>query len=67
MFWVQTDSSVDIATGYGLNDRTIEIQFPAGGWEFFSSTLCPDRYWSPPASYPMGTGDCFPEDTAATA
>jgi len=29
-------------------------------WEFFSSPLCPNRFWAHPASYPMGIGDaCF--------
>jgi hypothetical protein len=39
------DSSVGIATGYGLDDQG---SIPGGGWEFFSSTPRPDRLWSPP-------------------
>jgi hypothetical protein len=37
------DSSVSIATGYGLDDRMIGVRFPlGGGWEFFSSLRRPD-------------------------
>jgi hypothetical protein len=38
------DSSVGIATDYGLDDRGLN---PGGSWEFFSSIPCPDRLWGP--------------------
>jgi hypothetical protein len=41
------DSSVGIALGYGLDDRVYRVQFPGGGWEFFSSPLRPERLWGP--------------------
>jgi hypothetical protein len=39
-------SSVDIATGYGLDDQGLGGLIPDGGWVFFSSP-CPDRLWGP--------------------
>jgi hypothetical protein len=45
-FLTRRDSSVGIATGYRLDDRG---SIPGGGWEFFSSTPCPDRFWGPPS------------------
>jgi hypothetical protein len=46
-------SSVDIATGYGLDGPGIESREGEGG-EIFRT--CPDRPWGHPASYTMGTG-----------
>jgi hypothetical protein len=43
------DSSVGIATGYGLDDRMTGVGFPAGAGNFFSSTRIPDRLWGPPS------------------
>jgi hypothetical protein len=40
------DSAVGIATRYGLDDRSSS---PGGGWEFFSSTPCPDWLCGPPS------------------
>jgi hypothetical protein len=45
-------------SGYGLDDRAIEIRSPAEAKEF-SSNLCPDRLWAHPASCTMGTGGPF--------
>jgi hypothetical protein len=41
------DSVVDIATGYGLNDRGIGVQVPVGS-RIFSSPRRPHRLWDPP-------------------
>jgi hypothetical protein len=35
-------SSVNIVSGYGLDDRAIEVRSPAEAKDF-SSNLCPDR------------------------
>jgi hypothetical protein len=51
------DSSVGIATGYGLDDRS---SIPGEGWKFFSSTLCPDRLWGPPILLSNGCWGFFP-------
>jgi hypothetical protein len=50
MYCMSRDSSVGIATGYGLDDRMI------GGWEFFSRHHVQPSSGAHPDSYPMGTG-----------
>jgi hypothetical protein len=40
------DSTVDIATGYGLDGRGVRVRVPAGT-RFFSSPHRPDRLWGP--------------------
>jgi hypothetical protein len=52
------DSAVGIVTGYGLDDRGVEIRFPVGA-RIFCSPCRLDRFW-PPASYPVGTLGLFP-------
>jgi hypothetical protein len=55
-------SSVSTASGYGLDDRAIEVRSPAGA-EDFSSTLCVQTgSGAHPASCTMGTGGPFPGD-----
>jgi hypothetical protein len=50
-------SSVNIVSGYGLDDRAIEVRSPAD----FSSNLCVQTgSGAHPASCPMGTGGPFP-------
>jgi hypothetical protein len=44
-----------MVSGYGLDDREIEIRSPAEAKGFFLYTLCPDRLWGPPTSCTMGT------------
>jgi hypothetical protein len=51
------NSSVGIVTGYGLDDRG---SIPGGGYEFFSSTPCPDRLWGPPSLLSNGYWELFP-------
>jgi hypothetical protein len=38
------DSSVGIATAYGLDDREVGVRVPVGSW-IFSSPRRPDRLW----------------------
>jgi len=40
---------------------------PGGGWEFFSSTPCPDRLWDSPSLLPNGYQGFFPGSKAAGA
>jgi hypothetical protein len=42
-------SSVSIVSGYGLDDRAIEVRSPAEDKLFFLYPLCPDRLWGPPS------------------
>jgi hypothetical protein len=59
------DSVVDIATGYGLDDRWVGVRVPVGS-TIISSLNRPYRLWVP-TSYPMGTGGSFPGGKAAEA
>jgi hypothetical protein len=52
-------STVDIATGYGLDDRGVGVRVPVGS-RIFSSPRRPDRLWAHPASYTMGSGGFAP-------
>jgi hypothetical protein len=45
--WGSRDSSVGIATGYGLDDRVVGVRVPVGS-RILSSPRCPDRLWGPP-------------------
>jgi hypothetical protein len=58
------DSVVGIATGYGLDDRGVEVRVPIGT-RIFSSRR-PDRLWGP-HNLLMGTGCSFPGGKAAGA
>jgi hypothetical protein len=59
-YFYEPGSSVSIVSGYGLDDRTIEVRFPAGA-KYFSSSLCVQTgSEAHPASCTMGTGGPFP-------
>jgi hypothetical protein len=47
------DSSVGIATGYGLNDRGVRVQVPIGA-RMLSSPYLPVLYWGPPIQWIPG-------------
>jgi hypothetical protein len=53
-------SSVNIVSGYGLDDRTIEVLSPAEATGFFLYLLCPDRLWGPPSLLYNGYVGPFP-------
>jgi hypothetical protein len=61
------DSSVDIALGYGLDDRGSRIPFPAGAGNFSLHHCVQNGSGAHPASYPMGTRGSFPGSKAAGA
>jgi hypothetical protein len=61
------DSSVGIATGYGLDDRMMGVQFPAGAGNFPRRRHVQTGSGTHPASYPMGTEGFFPGSKAAGA
>jgi hypothetical protein len=54
-------SAVSIVFLYGLDDRAIEVGFPAEAKGFFSSDLCAQTgYGAHTASCTVGTGGPFP-------
>jgi hypothetical protein len=50
-------SSVDIALGYGLDDRGSRVRFPAGNFSLHHRLH--NGSGAHPASYPRGTGALF--------
>jgi hypothetical protein len=61
------DSSVGIALGYGLNDRSSRVRFPAWAGNFSLHHRLLNGSEAHPASYLMGTGGSFPGGRAAGA
>jgi 6-phosphogluconolactonase (cycloisomerase 2 family) len=53
---VSRDSSVCIATDYGLDDRIIRVRFQAGAGNFSLHHRVKNGSGAHPASYPMGFG-----------
>jgi hypothetical protein len=53
-----------LSSGYGLDDRAIEIRSPAGAKDFLSSFYVQTGSGAYPASCPMGTGGPFPGSKA---
>jgi hypothetical protein len=60
-------SSVDIATGYGLDDQMIGVRFPTEAGNFSLHNRVHNDSAAHPASYPMGTESSFPGSKAAGA
>jgi hypothetical protein len=54
------DSSVGIATGYGLDDRGSRFRFPAGAGNFSLHHRVQNGSGAHPASYSVGTRGSFP-------
>jgi hypothetical protein len=53
-------SSVSIVSGYGLDDRAIEVRYPAGAKDFSSSLCVQTGSGAHPVSCTMCTGGPFP-------
>jgi hypothetical protein len=51
-------------SGYGLDDRAIEVRSPAEAQEFFLQSLCLDRLWGPPSLLYNGYQDSVPRGKA---
>jgi hypothetical protein len=54
------DSSVSIVSGYGLDDRVMEVQSPVQAKDFSCSLCVQSSSGAHPASCPMDTGGPFP-------
>jgi hypothetical protein len=61
------DSSVGIATGYGLDDRMFGVRFPVRAGNFSLRHYVQTGSGAHPASYPMGTEGSFHGGKAAEA
>jgi hypothetical protein len=61
------DSSVGIALGYGLDDRSSRVRFPAEAGDFSLHYRVQDGSGAHPASYIIGTGGSFPGGKAVGA
>jgi hypothetical protein len=61
------DSSVAIALGYGLDDRSYRVRFPMGAGNFSLHHRVQNGSGVHPASCPMGTRGSFPGGKAAGA
>jgi hypothetical protein len=56
-----------IALGYGLDDRSSRVRFPAGAGNFSLHHRVQTGSGAHPASYPIGTRGPFPRGKAAGA
>jgi hypothetical protein len=61
------DSSVGIAPGYELDDRSSRVRFPAGAGNFSLHHRFQNGSEAHPASYPVSTRVFFPGGKAAGA
>jgi hypothetical protein len=61
------DSSVGVALGYGLDDQSSRVRFPAGAGNFYLHHRVQNGSGIHPASYPTGSRGSFPGSKAAGA
>jgi hypothetical protein len=64
-FFKSRGSSVVIALGYGLDDRSSGVRFPAEAGNFSLNHRVQNGSGAHPASYPMDTRGSFPRGKAA--
>jgi hypothetical protein len=61
---IEPGSSVSVVSGYGLDDRAIEVRSPAERKDFYSSVCVQTSSGAHPASCTVGTGGPFPGSKA---
>jgi hypothetical protein len=61
------NSSVGIATGYGLDNRSSRVRFPVGTENFFLLHCVQNGSGAHPACYPIDTRGSFPGGKAVGA
>jgi hypothetical protein len=54
------DNSVGIVTRLRAGRSGFKGSITGGGWDFFSSPLCPERLWGPPSLLSNGYQGLFP-------
>jgi hypothetical protein len=59
------DSSAGVALGYGLDDRSSRVRFPAGAVNFSRHHRLQNGSGARPPSHPMGARGSFLESKAA--
>jgi hypothetical protein len=64
-YFYEPGSSVSIVSGYGLDDRAIEVRSPAGAKDFSSNLCVQTGSGAHPNSCTMGTGGPFPGGKSA--
>jgi len=64
MYVWEPGSSFSIVSGYGLDDRAIDVRSPAEEGGFFLKYFYPDRLWSPPSLLYNGYRGPFPGNKA---
>jgi hypothetical protein len=57
---IEPGSSVSIVSGYGLDDRAIQVRSPAEAKDLSSNVCVQTGSGAHPASCTMGTGESFP-------
>jgi hypothetical protein len=60
MLLVSLGSSVSIVSGYGMDDRAIEVRSSAETKDFFLWSLRPDRLWGPSSLLYNGYRESLP-------
>jgi len=55
----ESGNSLSTVSGYGLDDRAIEVRFPVEAKRYFLWPLCLYQLWSPPSLLSSGYRESF--------